>query len=103
MTRPELAHDVRLIDTTQAINRLNEYDFDMIIGVPAQSISPGNEQRDLFGSAAADRGLEQPAEYLRWYSGTGPFPRRKAARVRRHQQHLQQRASSVWCSLQCVI
>ncbi|MCC6209123.1 MAG: ABC transporter substrate-binding protein [Gammaproteobacteria bacterium] len=46
---------LRMIDTTQAINRLNEYDFDMIIGIPAQSISPGNEQREFWGSAAADR------------------------------------------------
>lgn len=46
---------LRVIDTTQAINRLNEYDFDMIVGVPGQSISPGNEQRDYWGSAAADR------------------------------------------------
>lgn len=46
---------LRVIDTTQAINRLNEYDFDMIIGIPGQSISPGNEQREFWGSAAADR------------------------------------------------
>lgn len=41
---------LRMIDTTQAINRLNDYDFDMIIGVPNQSISPGNEQREFWGS-----------------------------------------------------
>lgn len=46
---------LRVIDTTQAINRLNEYDFDMIIGIPAQSISPGNEQREFWGSEAAGR------------------------------------------------
>lgn len=45
---------LRMIDTTQAINRLNEYDFDMVVGVPAQSISPGNEQREFWGSAVAD-------------------------------------------------
>jgi len=43
---------LRVIDTTQAVNRLNDYDFDMIIGVPGQSISPGNEQREFWGTAS---------------------------------------------------
>jgi microcin C transport system substrate-binding protein len=46
---------LRVVDTTQYANRVNEFDFDMIIGGPGQSASPGNEQRELWGSASADR------------------------------------------------
>lgn len=45
---------IRLIDRTQYINRVTNYDFDLVLGGPAQSISPGNEQREYWGSAAAD-------------------------------------------------
>ena len=44
----------RLVDTSQYINRFRSRDFDMIIFNNAQSLSPGNEQRDYWGSAAAD-------------------------------------------------
>ncbi|MEJ2037700.1 MAG: extracellular solute-binding protein, partial [Desulfosarcinaceae bacterium] len=37
--------DVRLVDTSQYINRLRTFDFDMIVTVFGQSLSPGNEQR----------------------------------------------------------
>ncbi|MBX7198283.1 MAG: extracellular solute-binding protein [Rhodospirillaceae bacterium] len=46
---------IRLVDTTQYINRLTNFDFDMIVGGIGQSISPGNEQRENWGSAAADK------------------------------------------------
>ena len=49
---------LRRIDQTQYLNRMNEYDFDMTIGdFPwgGQSSSPGNEQREHWGAAAADR------------------------------------------------
>lgn len=46
---------IRPADLTQYVNRLNDYDFDMIFGGPGQSMSPGNEQRELWGTAAADR------------------------------------------------
>lgn len=46
---------VRQVDTSQYINRLRARDFDMIITGWGQSLSPGNEQRDFWGSAAADR------------------------------------------------
>jgi microcin C transport system substrate-binding protein len=42
------------VDTSQYINRFRSRDFDMIIFNNAQSLSPGNEQRDYWGSAAAD-------------------------------------------------
>lgn len=44
----------RIVDTAQYQNRMNDYDFDMTIGVFGQSNSPGNEQRDFWSSAKAD-------------------------------------------------
>ena len=45
---------VRLVDRSQYINRLREFDFDVIVASWGQSDSPGNEQRDFWGSAAAN-------------------------------------------------
>lgn len=43
----------RLIDTAQFQNRTDSFDYDMIIGGNQQSLSPGTEQRDMWGSKAA--------------------------------------------------
>jgi microcin C transport system substrate-binding protein len=58
---------LRLVDTAQYINRFRAKDFDMMIFNNAQSLSPGNEQREYWGSEAADRpgsrniaGIEDP-------------------------------------------
>nr|VFK56358.1 MAG: microcin C transport system substrate-binding protein [Candidatus Kentron sp. TUN]VFK60649.1 MAG: microcin C transport system substrate-binding protein [Candidatus Kentron sp. TUN]VFK69944.1 MAG: microcin C transport system substrate-binding protein [Candidatus Kentron sp. TUN] len=45
---------VRLVDSSQYINRLRAFDFDMCVGVWGQSDSPGNEQRDYWSSASAN-------------------------------------------------
>jgi len=45
---------VRLVDSSQYINRLRSFDFDMVLGGWGQSNSPGNEQRDYWSSASAD-------------------------------------------------
>ena len=45
---------VRTIDTSQYRRRMDTHDFDMIIGVFGQSMSPGNEQRSFWGTKAAD-------------------------------------------------
>lgn len=45
---------VRLVDSSQYINRLRKFDFDMIIFGVGQGESPGNEQRFYWSSAAAD-------------------------------------------------
>jgi microcin C transport system substrate-binding protein len=45
---------VRTVDTAQYENRVRNFDFDMVVGSWGQSPSPGNEQRDYWGSAAAD-------------------------------------------------
>ena len=46
---------VRTVDTSQYQNRLQDFDFDMTVGVWGESLSPGNEQRDYWTSQAADR------------------------------------------------
>ena len=59
---------VRSVDDSQYENRLRNWDFDMIIGSWGESLSPGNEQRDFWGSQAADTagsrnycGIKSPA------------------------------------------
>jgi microcin C transport system substrate-binding protein len=44
---------VRVVDSSQYINRVRAFDFDMIVAAWGQSLSPGNEQRDFWGSGAA--------------------------------------------------
>ncbi len=60
--------DLRLIDQPQYLNRVRNRDFDMTILAWRESLSPGNEQRDFWGSAAADSkqsrnyaGIKNPA------------------------------------------
>ncbi len=45
---------IRLIDDVQYQNRLRSFDFDMIIDQWGESLSPGNEQREFWGSQTAD-------------------------------------------------
>jgi len=59
---------VRNVDDVQYENRLHNFDFDIIIATWPQSLSPGNEQRDLWSSQAADTpgarnyvGIKDPA------------------------------------------
>ena len=59
---------VRTVDDVQYQNRLRNFDFDIVSNVWPQSLSPGNEQRDFFGSQAADSansrnvgGIKNPA------------------------------------------
>jgi microcin C transport system substrate-binding protein len=46
---------VRTIDSAQYARRVQDFDFDTVVGSWPQSLSPGNEQRDFWGSAAAGR------------------------------------------------
>ncbi|SEQ60740.1 microcin C transport system substrate-binding protein [Faunimonas pinastri] len=46
---------VRSVDTSQYINRIRSRDFDMIYSGWPKSLSPGNEQRDFWGSSSADQ------------------------------------------------
>ncbi|AWI34867.1 extracellular solute-binding protein [Helicobacter apodemus] len=45
---------IRIVDISQYLNRLREFDFDMIVAVFPQSLSPGNEQSFFWGSKAAN-------------------------------------------------
>ena len=58
---------LRLVDSAQYADRLRNYDFDMTISAFGQSASPGNEQREFWGTAAGKRpgsrnlmGIEDP-------------------------------------------
>jgi microcin C transport system substrate-binding protein len=59
---------VRQVDSAQYKRREDAHDYDIVVGGFAQSNSPGNEQRDYFGSVSADRpgtrnlaGIKNPA------------------------------------------
>lgn len=45
---------LRIVDASQYIQRVQNFDFDAVTGVFGQSNSPGNEQRDYWTSRAAD-------------------------------------------------
>lgn len=44
----------RALDAAQYQNRMNNFDYDMTVGLFGQSNSPGNEQREFWGSAVAN-------------------------------------------------
>ncbi|MCP8938117.1 extracellular solute-binding protein [Alsobacter sp. SYSU M60028] len=46
---------LRVVDPSQYENRMRDFDFDITTELWGQSLSPGNEQRDLWGSASANR------------------------------------------------
>ncbi|MGW9230044.1 extracellular solute-binding protein [Pseudorhizobium sp. NPDC055634] len=59
---------LRSVDASQYINRIRSFDYDMMYGVWAQSMNPGNEQVDFWGSESVDRqgsrnyaGISDPA------------------------------------------
>ena len=59
---------VRTVDPTQYVNRVREFDFDMIVMSWGQSLSPGNEQSMYWSSEAAEQpgsrnvgGIRNPA------------------------------------------
>ncbi len=56
---------IRLVDTSQYINRLRSFDFDMVVHSWGQSESPGNEQRDFWSSDAANRQGSQNVSGIR--------------------------------------
>ncbi len=59
---------LRTVDPSQYRNRLKDFEFDIIVSSWQQSLSPGNEQRNYWGSVSADRkgsrnlaGIKNPA------------------------------------------
>ena len=55
MRRLGIDASIRIVDQAQEINRMRDFDFDMTTVMLAQSLSPGNEQRDFWSSTAADQ------------------------------------------------
>lgn len=54
LERIGVSTSIRVVDDAQYQNRLRSFDFDMIIDQWGESLSPGNEQREFWGSQAAD-------------------------------------------------
>jgi microcin C transport system substrate-binding protein len=59
---------IRIVDDAQYQNRLRSFDYDIIIDTWGESLSPGNEQREYWGSQTADQpgsrnaiGIKNPA------------------------------------------
>lgn len=59
---------IRIIDSTQFVNRVNDFDFEVMTLPFANSLSPGNEQAEYWSTEAADRagsrnysGVKDPA------------------------------------------
>ena len=50
---------VRTVDPAQYENRMKQFDFDMTVVLMPESLSPGNEQRDFWSSAAAEEAGSQ--------------------------------------------
>jgi microcin C transport system substrate-binding protein len=68
LERLGMTASVRTVDDVQYQNRLRSFDFDLTTALWSQSLSPGNEQREYFGSQSADRpgsrnipGIKNPA------------------------------------------
>jgi microcin C transport system substrate-binding protein len=68
LARLGIQAEVRTVDTAQYKNRLDHFDFDMVVHVWGQSQSPGNEQLGFWGSESADApggqnlaGIKNPA------------------------------------------
>jgi microcin C transport system substrate-binding protein len=68
LERLGIAVSVRTVDSSQYVNRLRQWDYDIIIASWGESLSPGNEQRGFWSSQAADQpgsrnliGIKNPA------------------------------------------
>jgi microcin C transport system substrate-binding protein len=68
LERLGIAASVRTIDPAQYENRLRSWDFDVVTASWPESLSPGNEQREYWGSQSADAagsrnivGIKNPA------------------------------------------
>lgn len=68
LARAGIDVSVRTVDATQYQNRVDQFDFDMIVHVFGQSLSPGNEQRNYWHSDNASvagsqnlAGIQSPA------------------------------------------
>lgn len=68
LERMGITVSIRTVDSTQYENRMRNWDFDVVVNSWIESLSPGNEQREFWGSHAADMpgsrnivGIKNPA------------------------------------------
>jgi microcin C transport system substrate-binding protein len=68
LKRIGVSASIRRVDSAQYIQRMKAFDFDVFVDRKGESESPGNEQREFWGSAAADipgsrneMGIKNPA------------------------------------------
>lgn len=54
LARIGIKANLRIVDASQYVNSLLSFDYDVIVGSWGQSTSPGNEQREFWGSDRAD-------------------------------------------------
>jgi microcin C transport system substrate-binding protein len=54
LERMGITAHVRTVDTAQYEKRMETFDYDMVVVAFGESLSPGNEQREYWGSKAAD-------------------------------------------------
>ena len=54
LERIGVATSIRIVDSAQYENRERSFDYDIIFDTWGESLSPGNEQREYWGSQAAD-------------------------------------------------
>lgn len=54
LARLGITMEIQKLDSSQYANRVKSFDYEMIVGIIPQSLSPGNEQRYFFGSLSAD-------------------------------------------------
>lgn len=54
LERLGLTVNVRVVDPSQYEERMRDFDYDITTDLWGQSLSPGNEQREFWGTAAAD-------------------------------------------------
>ncbi len=54
LARLGITMEIQKLDSSQYANRVKSFDYEMIVGIIPQSLSPGNEQRYFFGSVSAD-------------------------------------------------
>lgn len=55
LDRLGISASLRTVDSAQYQNRVQNFDYDMIVDGFGQSLSPGNEQRNYWSSSAADQ------------------------------------------------
>lgn len=55
LERIGVSMSVRTVDSAQYQKRIEQFDFDMVVSGWGQSLSPGNEQREFWGSGSAER------------------------------------------------